>query len=98
MALIHLSTRATTGTHSSGEAAPVWQTLTPEQAVQELATSGDGLASGEARRRQQQYGANRLDAVAPPRLWRRVAAQFHNLLIYVLLAHIEAPTNPSYPW
>jgi len=76
---------STHGTRPSGQPATAWHTLTPEQAVQTLAVSTEGLTTAQAHERAQQYGANRLDAVAPPRLWRRVAAQFHNLLIYVLM-------------
>src|SRR5690606_24347928 len=71
-----------------GPTSTAWHTLTPEQAAQALGVSAEGLTTDESRRRQQQYGANRLDAVVPPRMWRRVAAQFHNLLIYVLLAAV----------
>ncbi len=63
-----------------------WHATPTEQAIERLQTSATGLSADEATRRLRQHGPNRLANVAPPPLWRRVAAQFHNLLIYVLLA------------
>ena len=54
--------------------------------MERLQTCATGLSSKAAEQRLQQHGPNRLATVAPPLLWRRIAAQFHNLLIYVLLA------------
>src|SRR5690606_23327410 len=57
-----------------------WHASPPEVVGQQLASDSSGLSSEEAARRLERYGPNRL---APP---RRFALQFHNLLIYVMLA------------
>ncbi|MBA2724139.1 MAG: HAD-IC family P-type ATPase, partial [Methylibium sp.] len=45
-----------------------------------------GLAAGEVASRRQRHGANRLPEPAPRRLWQRVADQFREFMIVVLLA------------
>jgi calcium-translocating P-type ATPase len=64
----------------------VWHAISPDQALGELESDGRGLDAAEAERRARQCGPNALPA--PPRRpgWRRLLAQFNNLLIYVLLA------------
>ncbi len=59
---------------------PVQEVLTA------LASITAGLDSTEARRRIEQYGPNRLPAARRDSLLMRFARQFHNVLIYVLLA------------
>ncbi len=44
-----------------------------------------GLAPGEAERRHTEFGPNRLTPPKPPSVLVRFLAQFHNLLIYILL-------------
>src|SRR5690554_8045008 len=64
----------------------LWHASTPEVVGQQLASDSSGLSSEEAARRLERYGPNRL---APPRRrgpLLRFALQFHNLLIYVMLA------------
>ena len=51
-----------------------------------LAADHAGLSPDEAVRRAQKYGLNRLPAAARNSLLKRFVRQFHNLLIYVLLA------------
>ncbi|MEK9952752.1 MAG: cation-transporting P-type ATPase [Curvibacter sp.] len=66
---------------------PLWHTLSADEALHALATpAGTGLDPDEAARRLAHYGRN--DLPAPPRraAWLRLALQFHNPLIYVLLA------------
>ncbi len=63
-----------------------WHATPTEQTLERLQTSATGLSAQEAAQRLREHGPNRLASVAPPPLWRRIAAQFHNLLIYVLLA------------
>ena len=45
-----------------------------------------GLSSQEAQGRLDKHGLNQLDESGGPRLWRILISQFHNPLIYVLLA------------
>ena len=49
-------------------------------------TPADGLSPHEIRQRQQQHGPNRLPEAAPRPVWRRVADQFKDFMILVLLA------------
>lgn len=65
---------------------PAWHAQPPEAVLRAHDTHHDGLTAQEARRRLARHGPNRLaEAPAVHRL-RRQARQFHNLLIYVLLA------------
>ena len=63
-----------------------WHALTTEEALDAVEASHDGLAHEEAARRLEVHGLNRLD---PPRgrgPIMRFLMQFHDVLIYVLLA------------
>jgi len=62
-----------------------WHAMEAEEAVRLLDTRTGGLSPDEARRRLAVHGPNRLPAARPPSLLRRLAAQFNNVLIYVLL-------------
>lgn len=64
-----------------------WHALEGPEVLQRLGVDpADGLDAGEVARRLAQHGPNRLPE--PPRrpTWQRFALQFHNPLIYVLLA------------
>ena len=63
-----------------------WHALSPEQAMARLGTSPDGLEAHEAGRRLATFGANSLPAAPAQSAIKRLLLQFHNLLIYVLLA------------
>jgi len=63
-----------------------WHQISAEEALARLKTSASGLTDAEAHDRLARYGPNRLPP--PPRphpLWR-LLRQFHNVLIYILLA------------
>ena len=63
-----------------------WHALPAEDCLQYMASPPEGLSHEEAELRLQQYGANSLpQAHVRGPLWRFLL-QFHNLLIYVLLA------------
>lgn len=49
---------------------------------------GTGLSAGEAARRLARRGPNALNVASPVPKWRRLLAQFHDPLIYLLLAAI----------
>jgi magnesium-transporting ATPase (P-type) len=69
---------------SAGDAA--WHAASVAQALQDLRGDRHGLTQGEAAARLARYGPNRLP---PPRrraAWQRLLLQFHNVIIYVLLA------------
>ena len=62
-----------------------WHTLSPDEALQAVAATPDGLSTAEVQRRLAASGPNRLPE--PPRTsaLMRFLLQFHNILIYVLL-------------
>jgi len=63
-----------------------WHALTREHSLQQLHSSDVGLSSAQAAERLRDYGLNQLPQRAGLTPWRRFLLQFHNLLIYVLLA------------
>ncbi|MDP2416981.1 MAG: HAD-IC family P-type ATPase [Hydrogenophaga sp.] len=69
-------------------AAAPWHTRTSQQALDGLQVSAQGLSSPEAADRLRQHGPNRMEVTEGSGLWRRVLAQFNNLLIMVLLAAV----------
>ena len=62
-----------------------WYGMDVEEALHALKTQRDGLTHAEASRRLTRYGPNRLQPPKRRGPARRFAAQFHNVLIYVLL-------------
>ena len=62
-----------------------WHHLDPNTCIDTLQSHQSGLDNTEARDRLQQYGPNTLPATAKRSLLVRIATQFHNVLIYVLL-------------
>ena len=71
----------------SGAEQPDWHSLEPDEVIRRLGSDRRrGLSADEARGRLARFGANRLP---PPRkrpAWLRLLQQFHNVLIYVMLA------------
>ena len=68
-------------------AAPSWHALPADEALALLATDdARGLSAAEVEERRAQYGANSLPAPRRGSVWGRLGRQFHNPLIYVLLA------------
>ncbi|MEZ5905837.1 MAG: cation-transporting P-type ATPase [Geminicoccaceae bacterium] len=77
------------GTNSAPADRPVpedWAALAVDVVRARLGASDDGLEPVEAARRLAEHGPNRLPAAPGRPPWRRLLAQFDNLLIYVLLA------------
>ncbi|MGD8616250.1 MAG: cation-transporting P-type ATPase [Gammaproteobacteria bacterium] len=62
-----------------------WHVLSQETAFNELGAAATGLDTAEASQRIERYGPNRLPEAPPRSPLMRLLAQFHNLLIYVLL-------------
>ncbi len=56
-----------------------------EQVLLDLQTHDQGLSAQQAFERLAQHGPNRLADIPPPSAWVRLARQFHNLLLYVLM-------------
>src|SRR5690606_38238560 len=66
---------------------PAWHSLSAPQVLQHLHTQADqGLAPDEAQRRLAQHGPNQLPQRRGRPAWLRLLQQFHNVLIYVMLA------------
>jgi len=63
-----------------------WHARSAETVLETLGSGSDGLTGDEVERRRAEHGPNRLPAAERPRAWRRLLRQFHNILIYVLLA------------
>jgi len=63
-----------------------WHALSVAESLSGLESSAGGLSSAEAATRLATHGPNRLTPVKPPSMLHRFAAQFQNVLIYVLLA------------
>lgn len=68
------------------EAGPSHALTTLEMAERSSVDPDCGLSSTTAEQRLAEYGPNKLDESGGPRLWRILISQFHNPLIYVLLA------------
>ena len=69
-----------------GEDRPAWHARPLDEALEALATKRTGLTEAEAAARLERHGANRLPEPARQGPLMRFLRQFHNLLIYVLLA------------
>ena len=63
----------------------LWHGQSPETVFSELEAEATGLDTAEALRRAELHGPNRLPEAPPRGPLLRLLAQFHNLLIYVLL-------------
>lgn len=63
-----------------------WHLLSIDEVSGVLASSTEGLRFDEARERLARYGPNQLREGRKSSAWRRLLLQFHNPLIYVLLA------------
>jgi magnesium-transporting ATPase (P-type) len=63
-----------------------WHALAREDALRALRSDRNGLTAAEAERRLLRFGPNRLAPPARRSAWQRFLLQFHNVLIYVLLA------------
>lgn len=65
---------------------PAWHAMEPGPVLSAVDSSDQGLTDADAGQRLQRHGPNRLPQALRPSAWRRLALQFHNVLIYVLLA------------
>ena len=63
-----------------------WHARDGQACLQQLNSQSCGLSAAEAARRLREHGANRLPAARGAGWLRRLLLQFHNVLIYVLLA------------
>ena len=63
-----------------------WHSLPADECLRRLDSSVDGLTHEEAAARLERYGANALKPPAAQSPWLRFLRQFHNVLIYILVA------------
>jgi len=63
-----------------------WHVLTPDEVLAELGCSADGLTDREVDARRRRYGANRLPQAKRQHPVVRFFRQFHNILLYVMMA------------
>lgn len=79
--------RATMTESEAGTSSTPWHALAGPQALQQLQVDpADGLSDTDVAARRARHGPNRLPEPPPRPAWQRFALQFHNPLIYVLLA------------
>ncbi len=63
-----------------------WHAASADSVISKLAGNTEGLSEKEAQERLQQYGPNSLPEAAKQPAWLRFLLQFHNVLIYILIA------------
>ncbi|MCH8543410.1 MAG: HAD-IC family P-type ATPase [Alcanivorax sp.] len=63
-----------------------WHARSVEAAQQACDTGGAGLTDDEVQARRARHGENRIVARRRRSAWQRLLAQFHNVLLYVLMA------------
>ena len=82
--------RPDSGVHGESPSAALgdthWHALAADDAIARLASGHDGLPPDEAGRRLSEFGPNTLPAAPRQSAIKRLLLQFHNLLIYVLIA------------
>jgi cation-transporting ATPase F len=67
----------------------LWYALSATEVVERLDSDDDaGLTSDEAARRLEQHGHNELTVTTGPGVLRRIASQFHQPLVYILLVAV----------
>jgi cation-transporting P-type ATPase F len=71
---------------AQGEERPSWYRRGAEEVLEQLGAVRSGLDEDEVRRRQEEYGPNRLREQTTVSAWRVLLNQFTSPLIYVLLA------------
>ena len=74
------------GAAEAADHRPTWHDRPLDVATEAFATNGDGLTDREAEQRLSKHGPNRLPEPKRHGPARRFLRQFHNLLIYVLIA------------
>ncbi len=68
-----------------GNARSRWHALATEEVLAILATSQEGLDEADVLARRERHGPNRLEIQKPRSALARLLAQFHNVLIYLLI-------------
>ena len=76
---------AQNSSRDNSDGAPPWHAQDAAQVLQRLDSGAHGLSAAEAARRLAQAGPNRLAEARPPGVLERLARQFNNLLLMVLM-------------
>lgn len=63
-----------------------WHAHSADEVLKRLETSRDGLGQADVEKRLQQYGRNVLPEARKDPAWLKFLLQFHNVLIYILIA------------
>src|SRR5690606_30757839 len=63
----------------------VWHAMGAGEVLTRLGSRRDGLTESESEKRREEFGPNQLASQKRQGAWRRLLAQFNNLLIVVLL-------------
>lgn len=71
--------------NEASESLDPWHAEPATEVLKRLSAIPEGLTGAEAAERRRVHGANQLPAAKPRSAFSRIVAQFHNLLIYVLL-------------
>ena len=73
--------------HQSKTGVPLWHALSISEVTEQIqSNTKTGLSSQEALRRLERFGPNEIPAGKQRSWFLRLAMQFHNVLIYILLA------------
>jgi cation-transporting ATPase F len=71
----------------NGSAALIWHAMTADEVVQKIVTNAaHGLSADEVLKRREQYGLNKITPKQGTPTWLRFLLQFHQPLVYILLA------------
>ncbi len=82
---------------ASRASSPAWHALPVDECLSVLCTHRGGLRGDDADRRLAEYGPNALPSAPPRPAWQRLLAQFHNVLIYLLLVAGVAAAALGHP-
>jgi len=63
-----------------------WHSQSADEVIEEFQSSREGLSSEEVRKRQEKYGENKLEKTDEKSALKSFLSQFHNVLIYILIA------------
>ena len=76
---------ASTPADTPADASPPWHAIAVDEALGRLGADRQGLATADADERRRRVGPNALPEAPPRGMLARLAAQFDNMLIYVLI-------------
>ncbi len=62
-----------------------WLALSPDETLEHLATSLQGLTEEEAKVRLERYGPNQLAEAPPPSFWQKLWEQCNNFVVWLLI-------------